>query len=126
MMRLFMFLSWVGDIFVAVMMSMTSSLVFEVFFVVVHQHVLMSGWLSVALLAGVLSQEFVDQVSFLVFIDVHVGHWRKFFGLFFSAGCPSPMSFHSLHVPLVDNSDDSLSTAFLVQISENTFISQID
>ena len=125
MVTFFALLSRVRDILVAVVMGVTGSLVLKVFFVVVHQHVLMSGWLSVALLAGVLSQEFVDQVSFLVFIDVHVGHWRNFFSFFFSASCPSPMSLHSLHVPLVDNSDDSLSTAFFVQISENTFISQI-
>lgn len=124
MMRFF-FLSWVWNILVAFVVGMPCSFVFEVLFMVVCDHILMSCWLRICQLARPIPQVIIDDFPFLIFIDVHVCNRGVMLFGYFCAGCPSPMSFNSMYVPLV-NDCHNFATIHIVQISENSFVSHID
>ena len=71
-MRFLGFLPGVGDVLVAVVVSVSRPLVLEVLFVVVHAHVLVGRGLGPGVLSREVSQVVVDDMPLLVLVDVHV------------------------------------------------------
>ena len=114
MMNFFMLFSRVGNVFMAFVVGMTGTFILKVLFVIIYDHVLVGCRFRLTLFASIVSQEFVDQVPFLVLINVHISDWGKFLFCNFSPCHSSPMRFYTLHMPLVDHSNYSFSMTVLI------------
>lgn len=63
------FLAWLGDVFMAQMVSVAHPLILVVLFVVAEQIVGPGSWLRFGVLTCKLPQVVVDQIAFLVLIN---------------------------------------------------------
>lgn len=125
-MRFMFLLSWVRNIFVALVMCVSCSFVLEVFFMIVCKHILMGGRFWFCYLTCTISKILIDQMSLLIFIDVHISNWRHLLLFFFSTSCSSPMSLDTLNMPLINNSYNILPFTFFIKISKDQLISNIN
>jgi len=123
MMR-FIFLPGFWNIIVTGVMSMPCSFVFEVFFMVAYQVILMRSWLWFCNIACVFPQEIIVDLVILHAINVHVGNWWENLFRDFGSSGSSPVSLDCLHVPLVYHCYDVL-LFYVVKITENSFASLI-
>ena len=121
----FSFFSWVWNVLVTFVMCVPCSFVLEVLFMIICEHILMSCWLRVCQLAWSISQVIIYHFSLLIFIDVHVCNRGNLLFHNLCSRCPSPVSFNSLHMPLINNSHNFV-TIHIVQIPENSFVSLVD
>lgn len=112
------------DVLVACVMSVPCSFVLKVLFVIACNHILMSSRFWFCYLTCVFSQELIDNMQFLIFINVHVCNWRDWLFSIPGACSFSPVSLDSFNVPLIDYSNNFFSLS-IVKISKNAFISMI-
>jgi hypothetical protein len=112
------------DVLVACVMSVSCSFVLKVLFVIACNHILMSSRLWFCYLTCVFSQELIDNMHFLIFINLHVCNWRYWLFSIPSACSFSPVSLYSFNVPLIDYSNNFFSLS-IVEVSKNALISMI-
>lgn len=113
------------NILVAVVVRMPCPLVLEVLFVVVRLVILPSCRLSSSQRGRVFPQELIHQQLLLHSVDVHVGNRGKVRLGNLSSSYSPPVSFHSLHVPLVHYCNDVLGFEG-PQLPEDALVSEID
>lgn len=120
-----LFFSWLRYICVTIVMSMSGSFVLEVFFMIVDKMILMSSWLGFSNLTNIISKPFIYNVVIIDRINIHIGYWGKILFRDLSSSGSSPMSFNSLHMPLINDCYNIFLLNFK-NISENSFSSIIN
>lgn len=73
-MVMFVLFAWLWNVLVVSVVSVSRSLVLHGFLSVLSEVLSVSGWFGVADFGGSVLQKLVDDVFFLVSIDVHVGN----------------------------------------------------
>ena len=74
MMVVFGLLSGVGNIVVAVVVSVSCSFIFEVLFMIVGYIILVGCWLTLAVFACEISQEIINNNHLVEFVDIHISN----------------------------------------------------
>lgn len=123
-MSVFVLLSWLGNIGVAVVMGVPCSFILVVLFMIASRCVLMRSWLRFSIFTGKISEVVIDDMGLLNNVDWHIMNGGKPLFDGFSLCASSPVRFNTLHMPLVDNSDNILRGS-VVKVTENTLISLV-